>query len=609
MSLFDRPTEHHALAALLSNEVQAIEGVTDRLTGLSKIQWKQALNRLQKLGLLNKPYKPSETDQNRNASHYWQGFDCHPLIREYFAEQLHQHNPKGYQAAHQRLYEHFKTVPEKQQPDTLQEMEPLFMAVAHGCKAGLHQQTIDEVYWPRIQREGEYHLIRELGAFGADLACVAHFFQQTWDVPAQEVDDADKPIVLNWAASRLRGLGRLQEAVQPFEAGLTLEVKKKNYKHAAINASNLSELLLSVGQVDNAVNAGEQAVKYADLSEDAFQQQVNRTTFADALYHRASTERISENKSESGSESKKKSNTESENANNASALPIPSNSDWQRALALFKEAEQRQKKRRPEFQYLYGLAGFQYCQLLLSFGRVEEVVERVEALFTYRQSGDSILSVSLENLSMGKALFLIFKQLFNESGSEPVENISEQAQVLFSESRSWLGKAVEGLRNAGDQGFLSRGLLARAEFYTFIQHHTAVWHDLDEAYDIASYGGMQLFLTDYYLAAAEDIQTQLGWRKGAKGLAQELRLEIDFGLDEMGLDDTDLNDRAGTEAEPTTGFVIKVQGRLLHPTQTEMEQRLEECLKKAGKLMKECNYFLHAQRLQTLKDTAAGHGL
>jgi len=486
------------------------------------------------------------------------------------------------------------------------------MAVAHGCKAGLHQQAIDEVYWPRILREGKNYLVKKLGAFGADLACVAHFFQQTWDVPAQGLNEAFKAGVLNWAGSRLRGLGRLQEAVQPFEAGFHLSKLSDDYRGAASDASNLSELLLSLGQVDKAVEAGEQAVYYADLSEDENLQFAFRTTLADALYRRASTasiERISDNKSESGSESKTKNKSESENANNAKTLPIASNSDWQRALALFEDAEQRQQQRQPELKYLYSLSGFRYCQLLLSLGRIEEVITRASQTLEWVTQVKWLLDISLDRLSLGKANLQKFKRLFSASGSEAVENIAEQAQVLFSDSHSWLDQAVEGLRDAGDQDDLPRGLLARAEFYTFTQHHTAAWHNLNEAFDIARYGGMQLFLTDYYLAAAENIQTQLGWRDGAQGLARDLGLELDLGLDGMDLDDRGLGDRDSTEAESTTGFVIKQQGRLLHPTQTEMEQRLEECLEEAGKLMQECNYFLHKQRLQTLKDAAVEHGL
>ena len=60
---------------------------------------------------------------------------------------------RGLAAGHAQLYEYFKALPEKHQPDTLEEMAPLFQAVFHGCQAGRHQEALDEVYWARIVRE------------------------------------------------------------------------------------------------------------------------------------------------------------------------------------------------------------------------------------------------------------------------------------------------------------------------------------------------------------------------------------------------------------------------------------------------------------------------
>ena len=81
--------------------------------------------------------------------------DCHPLLREHFGEQLQASNPKAWREAHSRLYEYYKTHA-KELPDTLEEMAPLFAAVAHGCLAGRHQEALDEVYWRRILRENKY---------------------------------------------------------------------------------------------------------------------------------------------------------------------------------------------------------------------------------------------------------------------------------------------------------------------------------------------------------------------------------------------------------------------------------------------------------------------
>ena len=84
------------------------------------------------------------------SSHAPDEVDAHPLVREHFGAELREKHPEAWRAGHERLYEHFKALPEKHQPDTLEEMAPLFQAVFHGCQAGRHQEALNEVYWARI---------------------------------------------------------------------------------------------------------------------------------------------------------------------------------------------------------------------------------------------------------------------------------------------------------------------------------------------------------------------------------------------------------------------------------------------------------------------------
>ena len=55
--------------------------------------------------------------------------DAHPLVREHFGEQLQRKYPAAWREAHGRLYEHDKSVA-KEFPDTIEEMAPLYAAVA-----------------------------------------------------------------------------------------------------------------------------------------------------------------------------------------------------------------------------------------------------------------------------------------------------------------------------------------------------------------------------------------------------------------------------------------------------------------------------------------------
>ena len=56
-------------------------------------------------------------------------------------------------------------------------MEPLFLAVICGCNAGLFREALHEVYIPRIQRGNASFAANVLGARGALLSVLVHFFE------------------------------------------------------------------------------------------------------------------------------------------------------------------------------------------------------------------------------------------------------------------------------------------------------------------------------------------------------------------------------------------------------------------------------------------------
>ena len=152
-------------------------------------------------------------------------------------------------------------------------------------------------------------------------------FETPWSCVSPALTEADQAWLLNEAAFRLRALGRLTESLEPTRAGLENYVKQGNWKHAAIIAGNLSELELTLGEMAGAVADAEQSVSHADRSGDAFQRMGKRTTHANAL-----------DQAGRGAE----------------------------AEARFREAEQMQAERQPAHPLLYGVAGFRYCDLLLS---------------------------------------------------------------------------------------------------------------------------------------------------------------------------------------------------------------------------------------------------
>lgn len=441
LGLFDRPVSSGAIQCLKKANIL---GLTDQLG--SDADWCYAIDDLREQRLLNAP-NPDYPDN----------LDCHPLIREYFGGQLQTQQPQAWRQAHERLYEYYKVLPEKEFPDTLEEMQPLFSAVAHGCAAGLHQQAAEEVYWSRIQRKSEYYIVKKLGAFSDNLATVAHFFTTPWHTPAAGLTEPDKAVVLNWAGAWLRALGRLREALEPMQAGMEMSAKQKDWKGAAQDASNLSELQLTLGEVAAACGSGQRSVDYADQSGDWAQRMGKRATHADALHQAGDTEA---------------------------------------SLALFREAEQLQQERQPEFTRLYSLWGFRYCDLLLAQGSTVEVLERAEQTLGWVTTQNWLLDIALDQLTLGRAYL---QRLLTPYPSPLPHGEREQDQ---QQAAYWLDQAVAGLRAAGAQHHLPRGLLARAALHRHTHEFAHAHADLQEVFDIAEPSGMRLHLTDYHLEMA-----------------------------------------------------------------------------------------------------------
>ncbi len=472
--LFDRPADAGCLAALW--RAPAIKGLTEALVDLSEAQRNMVLKRLEDAKLLTVA---------RDAGGVLLSIDAHPLLREYFARELRETRPETWQAAHRRLYEYLTTTTEDKPAPTLDDLQPLYQAVAHGCFAGLWQEVCERVYRDRINRGTESYSVHKLGAFGADLGAVACFFDPPWRRVSPHLTPVYQAWLLGEAGYRLRALGRLAEAREPMRAGLEMRVAQENWRQAAICAGNLSELELTLGEVGAAARDGETAVAHADRSGDAFQLLSKRTTHADAL-HQAGRRADAE--------------------------------------ALFAEAEAMQAERQPQNPLLYSLQGFRYRDLRL--GEAEraawlrlfspaavghavtpaaaidlrdpnnlpnselllaacgEVTERTTGTLKIAERNRWLLDIGVDHLTLARAA--LYAAILR--GEQPP---AEHVNV-----------AVEILRRAGMQDYLPRGLLTRALYRAVTGDFDGAREDLDEAYEIAERGPMRLHLADIRLHRA-----------------------------------------------------------------------------------------------------------
>jgi tetratricopeptide (TPR) repeat protein len=432
LAFFDRPVDRSSLEALF--EPPPIPDLTEPLHDFEERKWNQTIAKLHRLKLLTK----GSSDAPPNM-------DAHPLLREYFKQQLISKRLPAWREGNARLYRRLRDTT-KEFPDTVEEMSPLYAAVAHACAAGLYEEAFIEVYWRRILRQNEHFSWQTMGTHSADLAMLSGFFAVPWSQPVTGLTESRNAFLFSQSGLHLRALGRSTEAVEPMRSGLELYVGI-NSKHAGIAARNLSELYVTIGDLRNAVRVAEQGVELADRFGELIRQVTNRAVLANAMHQLG---RSSE------------------------------------AEVIFREAEELQKTKTP-LPFLYSVPGFYYCDLLLADHKIEEVKNRGSFLLHDATRYGNLLSIALGNLILGQCL-LVENQ---RSGNADIEQAEEFLQL-----------AVTGLRQAGMMDELPRGLLSSSVLYRFKGEFTRSEEYLVELKRIVTRGGMHLRLADYFIELA-----------------------------------------------------------------------------------------------------------
>jgi tetratricopeptide (TPR) repeat protein len=407
--------------------------------------------------------------------------DVHPLLREYFAMRLQHQHRDAWRVGHRRLFHHLCSNTKEGSTPSLADLQPLYQAVAHGCLGGVQERACAEVYEARIMRMSEAYSMKKLGANGANLSALACFFETPWHrISSKLTNPAAEAWLLSQAAICLRALGRLNEALPPMRAGAEIDIKSGRWIHSARNTSNLSELMLALGQIDEALRGAEQALIYAERSEDWSMQMLMPTIQADAL-HQAG--RLAE------------------------------------ANELFTKSEALQYETYPDYELLYSVQGFRYCDLLLTMAErsawlaclqcsspsnhaksLADVEQRATKTLKLAQDNNSEpLDIALNHLTLGRvALYKAVLQNTTLGSVSPALGACGHIAVEIS-------RAVDGLRHANTQHYIPRALLTRAWLRCLQGKPTgpdSAQTDLDEAWEIAERGPMPLFLADIHLHRA-----------------------------------------------------------------------------------------------------------
>jgi tetratricopeptide (TPR) repeat protein len=443
VGLFDRPASEDCLRALRVEPV--IAGLTEGIVTLDEDAWGRAVARLRDVRLIS-PRDPAAPG----------ALDAHPLLREWFGTRLKEGNEAAWKAAHGRLYEHLCDSTKEGDRPSLEDLAPLFQAIAHGCGAGQYRDAL-RTYAQRLCRLGDipsmhFYASKVLGAAGSELSVLSWFFEKPFEQPIVDLGLADKGWLLAAAAFSLRAVGRLVEALPAECEALRIQESEGYWANAAISASNRCETELFLGNVQFAIASAKQSIAYADRGWDNFYKATLRTTLAEALHMAGKLEE---------------------------------------AEQLFSSVERRIG--RAKLTKLFGFWSYRHCNLLLDQGkfvgpyrRAVESIGAIRQVYTASDAAFDALVVGRANL--GSTLKTCAHQA----------NKSKKLSLALAQ----LNESLIGLRMGGQIQYVPFGLLARAVFLRTVGDWIRAACDLDEVEEVAGPGPMRLFLCDLALERA-----------------------------------------------------------------------------------------------------------
>lgn len=191
-------------------------------------------------------------------------YSTHPLIKGYFESNF---NDKDKKLCHKRIYHYIGEYAPKQ-PETLEEMQPLFEQVYHGCAAELHDKVWWNVYQERIHRKEEYFFTKKLGAWETDLALVKTFFPRgdLSNMPLVS-KKSDQSWLLNEAGLALLNTGRPKEAEEPINKHNEIKIELKDWRNASMGYQNLADLRFRIGELWAGLDNAKKALEMAETAK------------------------------------------------------------------------------------------------------------------------------------------------------------------------------------------------------------------------------------------------------------------------------------------------------------------------------------------------------
>ena len=468
LGLFDRPADAPCLNALWS--APPIQNLTDSLVNLQPHQRNIIINRLKDAHLITATH---------DTSNQLLSIDAHPLLREYFADQIKINYPEAWQEAHLSIYNHLASITIDQKPKpTLQDLQHLYQAIPHGCHAGIAGEACNEIFKIRIRRYDAYS-IYQLGAFDSDLCAIACFFKSSWSELVNELCLVDQAFLMAECAFALLALGRLIEAREPLHEAAKIGEDQGDWANTSKRYINLSELEQKLGNTSFALSYAKESVFFADQSKKMFLQIVSRISLADIHFQSGNPKEAQKLLDDTN----RLKITNPENLNHHGGF-------WFSDHTLT-----------PHEQFAWKML----LQIPIAIPRpdsnlLNQVICNTKQSLAIFEKQNHLILIALDHLTLARVD--LYKSIINVSLAPfPSESKSRNIQNI---DLSPINTAVSYLRQSSRLDFLPRGLLTRS-IYHFLNPKTgsdSAFEDLEEAWDIADRSGMLLHKTDILLTRA-----------------------------------------------------------------------------------------------------------
>lgn len=447
IALFEREVSLTAIQTIVAEA--NVNHLTSKLQKLESYEWSYCLEELQRTNLV--------TENKRGGELY---LDCHPIVRDMIDSHLKENESKLSEVGHS-LFFSYLNMSSSQNPETIDELDLLFLAVSHGVKADRCREAY-KLYYDRIKRG--YTMLR-FGSHDADQACIKSFFINDWHTPIDDISEADRFYLLSSATTNLMSLGKLSEAIDPSLKCIEYYQENAMWLEATNAAGPLISALIASGELAKAFSLIESLSECIENTDNAVIQAMSDNFRAYILY-------LGGKKIEAGE--------------------------------LFRSVETVLNKYDPGEEIRFPTVSSYYCRFLLETGDEHQALERSLQTFAWRKR--KAWQVKFDTTSTHASDLLVLGLIFL--------GIGDKINALKA-----LNKQVDLFRSAGEWLYLPTGLSSRARYFIRVGDIESARSDLEEALELSSITGAVFSQWEAHLGVAR-LHCELGsFEKAADSLS------------------------------------------------------------------------------------------